>query len=262
MVRLTRIYTRTGDDGSTALGNFERVPKTDARLVAYADTHEANAAIGLAVAFLRQDAGNSEAASELESYGAASASESSGAASAPGNYSSTSAPESSEAEPARENTDAAAAAPSVALADVLERVQNDLFDVGADLSVPLNPAPSGPELRVQEEWITELETYCDHFGEDLPKLESFILPGGSTVAAQLHVASTVVRRAERAAWVALAEFGDDPDGGVNPLTAKYLNRLSDLLFIMARYANGAHGDILWQPAGGRLEPPKKRGNRR
>ncbi len=226
MVRLTRIYTRTGDDGSTALGNFERVPKTDARLVAYADTHEANAAIGLAVAFLRQDAGSSEA------------------------------------EPARENTDAAAAAPSVALADVLERVQNDLFDVGADLSVPLNPAPSGPELRVQEEWITELETYCDHFGENLPKLESFILPGGSAVAAQLHVASTVVRRAERAAWVALAEFGDDPDGGVNPLTAKYLNRLSDLLFITARYANGAHGDILWQPAGGRLEPPKKRGNRR
>src|SRR5690625_4812863 len=225
MVRLTRIYTRTGDDGSTALGNFERVPKTDARLVAYADTHEANAAIGLAVAFLRQDAGSSGV------------------------------------EPAPENIDAAAAAPSVALADVLERVQNDLFDVGADLSVPLNPAPSGPELRVQEEWITELETYCDLFGEDLPKLESFILPGGSAVAAQLHVASTVVRRAERAAWVALAEFGDAPDGGVNPLTAKYLNRLSDLLFIMARSANGAHGDILWQPAGGRLEPPKKRGKR-
>src|SRR5690625_544278 len=235
MVRLTRIYTRTGDDGSTALGNFERVPKTDARLVAYADTHEANAAIGLAVAFSRQD---------TENYGSASA---------PGNYGTASAPE---------NAGAAEAGPSVDLADVLERVQNDLFDVGADLAVPLNPAPSGPELRVQEEWITELETYCDHFGEDLPKLESFILPGGSTVAAQLHVASTVVRRAERAAWVALAEFGDDPDGGVNPLTAKYLNRLSDLLFIMARYANGAHGDILWQPAGGRLEPPKKRGNRR
>src|SRR5690625_4899316 len=161
MVRLTRIYTRTGDDGSTALGNFERVPKTDARLVAYADTHEANAAIGLAVAFLRQDTENYKPAS------------------------------------APENAGAAEAGPSVDLADVLERVQNDLFDVGADLSVPLNPAPSGPELRVQEEWITELETYCDHFGEDLPKLESFILPGGSTVAAQLHVASTEVRRAEQ-----------------------------------------------------------------
>jgi len=211
MVHLTRIYTRTGDDGSTALGNFERVAKTDSRLVAYADTHEANAAIGVAVAFLRQT------------------------------------------ETAPADIDAGE------LADVLERTQNDLFDVGADLSVPQNPTPSGPELRVHEEWITELEEYCDHFGADLPKLNSFILPGGTVVAAQLHVASTVVRRAERAAWAAIAEFGDDPDGGVNPLTAKYLNRLSDLLFIVARYANGASGDVLWQPAGGRLEPPKKRG---
>lgn len=211
MVHLTRIYTRTGDDGSTALGNFERVAKTDARLVAYADTHEANAAIGVAVAFLRQ---NETASADID---------------------------------ARE------------LADVLERTQNDLFDVGADLSVPQNPTPSGPELRVHEEWITELEEYCDHFSADLPKLNSFILPGGTAVAAQLHVASTVVRRAERAAWAAIAEFGDDPDGGVNPLTAKYLNRLSDLLFILARYANGARGDVLWQPAGGRQEPPKKRG---
>src|SRR5690625_4158049 len=262
MVRLTRIYTRTGDDGSTALGNFERVPKTDARLIAYADTHEANAAIGLAVAFLRQDTENYGTDSAPGNYGTDSAPGNYGTDSAPGNYGTASTSGNYRSTSSPENAGAAEAGPSVDLADVLERVQNDLFDVGADLSVPLNPAPSGPELRVQEEWITELETYCDHFGEDLPKLESFILPGGSTVAAQLHVASTVVRRAERAAWVALAEFGDDPDGGVNPLTAKYLNRLSDLLFIMARYANGAHGDILWQPAGGRLEPPKKRGNRR
>src|SRR5690625_3317738 len=217
MVRLTRIYTRTGDDGSPQLGNFERVSKTDARLVAYADTHEANAAIGVAVAYPRQELRDGSAGAESAGLDAGE------------------------------------------LIAVLERTQSDLFDVGADLSVPQNPAPIRPELRVHDEWITELEEYCDHFGADLPKLNSFILPGGTVVAAQLHVASTVVRRAERAAWAAIAEFGDDPDGGVNPLTAKYLNRLSDLLFIVARYANGASGDVLWQPAGGRLEPPKKRG---
>lgn len=221
MVHLTRIYTRTGDDGSTALGNFERVPKTDSRLIAYADTHEANAAIGVAVAHLAEGHGAERDGNKADHAGYD--------AERPG------------------------------LEEVLTRVQNDLFDVGADLSVPRNPAPSGPELRVQEEWITELETYCDLFGEDLPTLNSFILPGGSIVGAQLHFASTVVRRAERSAWVAISEFGTEPDGGVNPLTAKYLNRLSDLLFILARSANGTSGDVLWQPAGGRLEPPIKRG---
>ena len=214
MVHLTRIYTRTGDDGSTALGDFTRVAKTDSRLVAYADTHEANASIGVAVALLRERQASAPS-SDFDADG---------------------------------------------LAAVLERTQNDLFDVGADLSVPQNPNPSGPELRVHEDWITELEQYCDQFGADLPKLNSFILPGGSVVGAQLHAASTVVRRAERAAWAAIAEFGDDPDGGVNPLTAKYLNRLSDLLFILARYANGTSGDVLWRPAGGRREAPKKRGS--
>lgn len=226
MVHLTRIYTRTGDDGSTALGNFDRVPKTDARLVAYADVHEANAAIGVAVAFWRQDDRTS--------------------------------PEHA--------SDARASSDRLDLPAVLERVQNDLFDVGADLSVPQNPAPTGPELRVEERWIEELEIYCDEFGAQLPKLNSFILPGGTLTGSQLHAASTVVRRAERSAWSAISEFGTEPEGGVNPLTAKYLNRLSDLLFIMARYANhaapdsgGERGDVLWQPAGGRLVPPQRRG---
>lgn len=218
MVHLTRIYTRTGDDGSTALGNFERVPKTDSRLIAYADVHEANASIGVAVAHWHREHGN-----------------------------------------------AAQAKGDLDLAAVLVRVQNDLFDVGADLSVPQNPEPSGPELRVEQVWIAELEVYCDQFGEHLPKLDSFILPGGTVTGAQIHAASTVVRRAERAAWTAIAEFGTQIDGGVNPLTAKYLNRLSDLLFIMARYANhstpevgGDHGDVLWQPSGGRLAPPQRK----
>lgn len=241
MVHLTRIYTRTGDDGSTALGNFERVTKNDSRLVAYADTHEANAALGLAVAFL------SPPDAPVEAIAADAAS---------GDLE-------SDSEAERDD--------SLDLTAVLTRIQNDLFDVGADLSVPQNPEPVGPELRVQEAWIEELEIYCDEFGAGLPKLDSFILPGGTAVAAQLHVASTVVRRAERSAWAAIDEFGDSPDGGVNPLTAKYLNRLSDLLFIMARFANHdaassgggkrlkAAGDVLWQPSGGRLEPPKKRG---
>lgn len=200
VVRLTRIYTRTGDDGTTALGDFSRTHKTDPRLVAYADANETNAAIGVVVA-------------------------------------------------------TAKTADSATLDDqslmVLNRVQNDLFDVGADLCLPLKHSYEYEPLRVKAEWIDELEANCDQFNAELPKLTSFILPGGTLTAAHLHVATTVARRAERSAWQALGEYGDEPDGGVNPLTAKYLNRLSDLLFIMARYANVRDGDVLWQPGGGR-----------
>jgi len=200
MVNLTRIYTRTGDGGTTHLGDFSRTSKTDPRLVAYADSDEANSAIGVAVACgdLRDD---------------------------------------------------------VRL--VLTRIQNDLFDVGADLCNPLAASYEHPPLRVRSEWIDELEADCDRFNDELDKLRSFILPGGAAGSAYLHVARTVTRRAERSTWAALERYGDQPaegdrPGGVNPLTAKYLNRLSDLLFILGRVANlEVGGDVLWQPGGGR-----------
>jgi cob(I)alamin adenosyltransferase len=197
MVVLSRIYTRTGDDGTTALGDFTRTSKNDPRLVAYADCDEANAAIGVAVTCgdLPED-----------------------------------------------------------VVTVLRRIQNDLFDVGADLCAPLAESYRYPPLRVAEKWIDELEAECDRFGDVLETLRSFILPGGTTGAAYLHVARTVTRRAERSAWAAIEAHGTDTDGGVSPLTAKYLNRLSDLLFILGRYANhGRGGDVLWVPGGGREE---------
>lgn len=213
MVNLTKIYTRTGDDGTTGLGDFSRVSKTDPRLAAYADTNEANAVLGLALA----SGGLSE--------------------------------------------DVRA---------VLTRVQNDLFDVGADLSMPLQEEYAYEPLRVQQEWIEELERDCDAYLEPLEPLRSFILPGGTVAAAGLHLALTVVRRAERSAWAAVEAHGTEPgrakgEGGVNTLAATYLNRLSDLLFILARVANvgrlegAVGGDVLWQPGGGRvIAPPKKR----
>ncbi|MGZ4626471.1 MAG: cob(I)yrinic acid a,c-diamide adenosyltransferase [Kineosporiaceae bacterium] len=197
MVNLTRIYTRTGDDGTTSLGDFSRTRKTDPRLVAYADVDEANSALGVVVA---------TAGAELD-------------------------------------------AEIVAL---LRRVQNDLFDVGADLCTPLSSArQERPPLRVTPEYVVDLEAACDRWNTDLEPLRSFILPGGSIGAAHLHVARTVTRRAERSVWAALEQYGTDTDGGVNPLTAQYLNRLSDLLFILSRQANRAGGDILWLPGGGR-----------
>ena len=210
MVILNRIYTRTGDDGTTSLGDFSRTSKNDPRLVAYADTDETNSAIGVAVATggLRED-----------------------------------------------------------VVATLVRIQNDLFDVGADLCAPLRASYEYPPLRVDAAWIDELEADCDRYNEELEKLRSFILPGGSPGSAHLHVARTVARRAERSAWAALEAYGEEPaadgaekgTGGVNPLTAKYLNRLSDLLFILARVANlEAGGDVLWQPGGGRAEQPQKR----
>jgi cob(I)alamin adenosyltransferase len=188
MVNLTRIYTRTGDDGSTALGDMSRTRKTDPRLAAYADVDEANSSIGVAIAL----GGLSGDVSAL-----------------------------------------------------LTGVQNDLFDVGADLCTPIVADPEYPPLRITDDYITRLESACDAYNDRLEPLRSFILPGGTGGAALLHVARTVVRRAERSTWAAIEQYGD----GVNGLTASYLNRLSDLLFILARTANGERGDVLWQPGG-------------
>jgi cob(I)alamin adenosyltransferase len=189
-VVLSRIYTRTGDDGSSALGDGSRVPKSDPRLVAYADVDEANCAIGTVLALGQPGAG---------------------------------------------------------VAALLRRIQNELFDVGADLCNPVTPEPKYPALRVDDGYVTRLEQACDEYNEGLPTLRSFILPGGTPAAALLHVARTIVRRAERSAWAALGAY----PGSVNPPTARYLNRLSDLLFILARHANTATGDVLWKPGGER-----------
>lgn len=187
-VHLTRIYTRTGDDGTTGLSDFSRVSKNDTRLIAYADCDEANAAVGVAVAMGQ---------------------------------------------------------PGDELLGVLRQIQNDLFDAGADLSTPVVENPKYPPLRVTQDYIDRLERWCDEFNEPLPALNSFILPGGTPLSALLHVARTVARRAERSAWTAVAEHGDS----VSVLPAKYLNRLSDLLFILSRVANPG-GDVLWKPGQG------------
>ncbi len=130
---------------------------------------------------------------------------------------------------------------------VLTRVQNDLFDVGADFSTPIVADPKYPPLRVEQDYVDRLEGWCDHYNEELPALRSFILNGGTLGAAHLHVARTVVRRAERAGWAAWGEHEDT----MNLLAITYLNRLSDLLFILARHANRQNGDVLWVPGGER-----------
>lgn len=188
-VHLTRIYTRTGDDGTTGLSDMSRVAKTDVRLVAYADCDEANAAIGAALALGH---------------------------------------------------------PDTQITDVLRQIQNDLFDAGADLSTPIVENPKHPPLRIAQSYIDRLEGWCDAYNAGLPALKSFVLPGGSPLSALLHVARTVVRRAERSAWAAV----DAHPEGVSVLPAKYLNRLSDLLFILSRVAN-PDGDVLWRPGGDR-----------
>jgi cob(I)alamin adenosyltransferase len=133
---------------------------------------------------------------------------------------------------------------------VLTHVQNDLFDVGADVCTPVVPDPEHPPLRIEQAYVDRLEGWCDHYNEDLPKLRSFILNGGTPAAAHLHVARTVVRRAERSAWAAWEEHAET----MNQLAITYLNRLSDLLFILARSANRENGDVLWVPGGERGEP--------
>lgn len=151
------------------------------------------------------------------------------------------------------------------IAEVLQIVQNELFDVGADLANPVVPNPEWEPLRTVQSSIDRIEAWCDEFGAELPNLRSFILPGGTKLGAQLHVIRTLVRRAERSAWVAAEQFGleegtEAPEGGVNALALKYLNRLSDLAFNLARYANQVGGDAetLWVPGGQRdtsAQPP-------
>ena len=133
------------------------------------------------------------------------------------------------------------------VAEILVHVQNDLFDVGADLCNPVVENPEYPPLRIDQSYIDRLEKWCDDYNEHLPKLRSFILNGGTVGAADLHVARTVARRAEREAWLAHREYADS----MNVLAIKYLNRLSDLLFILARHANRENGDVLWVPGGER-----------
>lgn len=145
------------------------------------------------------------------------------------------------------------------VAEVLVLIQNDLFDVGADLCTPVVENPEYPPLRITQDYVDRLERWCDEFNADLPSLRSFILNGGTPAAARLHVARTVCRRAERSGWAALEEYAET----MNLLAVTYLNRLSDLLFILARYANHwvseqdraagvqAPGDVLWVPGANR-----------
>src|SRR6188472_4109614 len=185
-VRLTRIYTRGGDQGETSLGDGSRVSKLDCRIGAFGTVDELNSAIGVVLA------------GEL--------------------------PE--------------------AMREPLTRIQNELFDVGADLSVPWGVTD---RLRVEQPLIAALEQLCDDFNADLPELRSFVLPGGTEASARLHVARTICRRAERDALAGSQEVE------LNPLVLVYLNRLSDLLFILARAANAAAGreEPLWKPGSSR-----------
>lgn len=143
---------------------------------------------------------------------------------------------------------------------VLAQVQNELFDLGADLGNPLAATYEFEPLRITADYVERLEGWCDSFGDPLPALHSFILPGGNPVGAQLHVVRTIVRRAERTAWLAVEAYGTEPTpsgpGGVNLLAIQYLNRLSDLLFILSRVANGAGSEVLWVPGGERNPGPK------
>jgi cob(I)alamin adenosyltransferase len=200
MVKLTKIYTRTGDEGITGLSDFTRVPKTDPRIEAYADVDEANSALGLALSLAK---------GEFD-----------------------------------EQT-----------MSLVTRIQNELFDLGADLATPIHETYEYEPIRVREAWIKDLEDFIDSYNSKLDKLDSFILPGGTSLAAGLHLARTIVRRAERATWHAIETHGVAPAkkgveaGGVNVLAAKYLNRLSDLLFVLARTANAnSDGDVKWTPS--------------
>lgn len=130
---------------------------------------------------------------------------------------------------------------------VLTHVQNDLFDVGADFCTPVVPDPEYPPLRIEQAYVDRLEAWCDEYNEHLEPLRSFILSGGTPAAAHLHVARTVVRRAERSAWAAYEQHHET----MNKVAITYLNRLSDLVFILARHANRARGDVLWVPGGDR-----------
>ena len=189
MVKLNKIYTRTGDDGTTGLVDGSRIAKSDALMAAIGDVDEANSAIGLAAAAL--DPASDEAA-------------------------------------------------------MLSRIQNELFDLGADLATPpdiqFGFGPHEMALRIVPSQIARLEDEIDAMNAALDALRSFILPGGTEAAARLHLARAITRRAERAAVAA------GQTRKLNPLALNYLNRLSDHLFVMTRHINAAAGgDILWKP---------------
>lgn len=190
MVVLNRIYTRTGDDGTTGLGTGERRKKYDLRIACYGTVDEANAAIGVARLHAPHD------------------------------------------------TDIGA---------MLGRIQNDLFDLGAELCTPdpvKGKGPGGAKLAVSEAQVTRLETEIDRLNADLAPLRSFVLPGGTAASAYLHVARTICRRAERM----MVELADQPGEEVSPAALKYVNRLSDFLFVASRHANRmGTGDVLWVP---------------
>jgi cob(I)alamin adenosyltransferase len=189
MVVLTKIYTKTGDDGTTALGSGERVPKTNARIAAYGTVDETNAAIGMARLLLPET--------------------------------------------------------EAVVSDMLARIQNDLFDVGADLCVPDRgePLPYTP-LRLNSAQVDRLEREIDHMNAAMAPLASFVLPGGSLAGAALHMARTICRRAERC----IVELKDIEGEPVSDAVCRYINRLSDHLFVASRYVNGkGTTDLLWQP---------------
>jgi cob(I)alamin adenosyltransferase len=188
MVVLNKIYTRTGDDGTTALGTGERRKKYDPRIAAYGTLDEVNATLGIVRLHTADDA---------------------------------------------------------SLDATLSRIQNDLFDVGADLCTPgKGKGPGGARLTVTDAQVSWLESEIDRLNAELMPLKSFVLPGGSPAAAYLHLARTVCRRAERL----VVELADTPDESVTPEVLKYVNRLSDFLFVASRYTNhkGAR-DVLWVP---------------
>lgn len=188
MVRLNRIYTKTGDDGTTGLGDGSRLPKHHLRIAAYGTVDELSSTIGLTLA-----------QGGVERF-----------------------------------------------ADWLRAIQNDLFDVGSDLCVP---GDSGDTGRLTPAYTERLEAHIDEVNEDLAPLTSFVLPGGSGASAWLHLARTTCRRAER--LVSELAARDDEAGQVNLETLRYLNRLSDLFFVLARAANdGGKADILWEPGAG------------
>lgn len=193
MVKLNKIYTRTGDDGTTGLVDGSRVSKTDARMIAIGEVDEANSALGVAIHALEADERSSQ------------------------------------------------------LVAGLRRIQNDLFDLGADIATPgTDFDPSPMELRIVADQVDWLEAAIDAANEDIPPLTSFILPGGSAAAAHMHMARAISRRAERALVAAALEIN------INPQALRYLNRLSDYLFVLCRVINSARGgDILWVPGGSR-----------
>ena len=188
MVVLNKIYTRTGDDGTTALGSGRRVSKADLRVEAYGTLDETNAAIGLARLHTREQDGPLDA--------------------------------------------------------MLNRIQNDLFDLGADVCFPDESKDARGRLTVSAAQVDRLETEIDALNQDLQPLRSFVLPGGTPAASYLHLARTISRRAERL-MVALAER---PDEAVGDAALRYINRLSDFLFVASRYANEkGKADVLWVP---------------